>query len=119
MSNWDRIQNVRGCALGSNREVYKRLYSIESYRVYLRGVYLLVRERLHRVSERVVWAPLRPRTDAGLQSKTWRLLLDRDSIEELSKGRLARYNTPLLRVVLRRLFETPLGGGPRCLAQPP
>ena len=43
------------------------------------------------MSERVVWAPLRPRTDAGLQSKTWRLLLDRDSIEELSKGRSARY----------------------------
>ena len=57
----------------------------------MRGVYLLVGERLHRVSERVVWAPLRPRTDAGLQSKTWRLLLDRDSIEELSKGRSARY----------------------------
>ena len=86
---------VRGCAPGSNCEVYKRLYSIESYRVYLRGVYLLVRERLHQVSERVVWAPLRPRTDAGLQSKTWRLLLDRDSIEELSKGRSARYSTPL------------------------
>ena len=58
----------------------------------MRGVYLLVGERLHRVSERVVWAPLRPRTDAGLQSKTWRLLLDRDSIEELSKGRSARYS---------------------------
>ena len=67
------------------------MYLIESYRVYLRGVYLLVRERLHQVSKRVVWAPLRPRTDAGLQSKTWRLLLDRDSIEELSKGRSARY----------------------------
>ena len=57
----------------------------------MRGVYLLVGERLHQVSERVVWAPLRPRTDARLQSKTWRLLLDRDSIEELSKGRSARY----------------------------
>ncbi|KAH8632564.1 hypothetical protein IG631_14247, partial [Alternaria alternata] len=54
----------------------------------------------------------------GATSSTRILRVDRDSIEELSKGRSARYNTPLLIVILHHLSETPLGGGPRCPVRP-